>query len=209
MNDLERVMTAAKAAETKQTLQQEALRSQEIARQNKAMDGAIKAEARLQEFAESVKKEVKVYVRRDQDTVSIAFSTSSPLLRRPFRQILVSPGWGQSSYQIADKFPRDGKEARLDVEGIDELMKVATSIAADLIAKRATFAADYATPIWYAKTGEVLGWTLFALTWFACMFGGLWGLFLGWLPAGVLGLMFRYLWLPLIVVAPFALQKIW
>ena len=62
----------------------------------------------------------------------------------------------------------------------------------------------YGLPLWYTKTGNVLGWILFAVTWLVTLAGGWAGLFLGWIPALVIYKLAKSVWLPVVTLLAWA-----
>ncbi len=64
---------------------------------------------------------------------------------------------------------------------------------------------SWSPPLWYLTIGGAIGALLAVAVYLLCAFsGGLWGIFLGWIPALIAWVTARYLWLPAAALAAYA-----
>lgn len=204
-NDLDRVADAArvKAAEREAADQTMAERATNESRIDKLI--ADEAQARLLVFSEAVRTKARVYVSRNADSLSVAVSSYAPWVGRPFKQFGIVRAYGQRAFRVTDQLAENDPILKSEAT-LDEVIALLTDQCAELIAAGEQF--EYSLPLWYLKTGAVLGWLLFAATWLLACTGGLVGVFLGWIPALLVYKLAQYLWLPAIGLLIWASESV-
>lgn len=155
--------------------------------------------ARVKFFAEQLRGTVGVYISTisSENTVVVSVSSISPWIRRPFCRIKISPGWSAERYSCLIKM-HDKDETSSASLSFEEVEMALSEIAADFLSKRTGL--SYEIPYWYTATGDIISWPLFALAWLVLIFsGGIWGVFLGWIPSLILRYLAKYLWCPCLI----------
>jgi hypothetical protein len=150
---------------------------------------------RIKNLEEVIKPKYHLKIEDDElnKCLIISIQNCSEFLRAPMALLYV--GFYPDNLSISYAIPNKSSDICLSE---DDVVTKVSEIISQIV--NGDISAEYALPLWYKKTGKIIGYFVYVAVWLLCCFFGWIGVFFGWLPSWILYKLSPYVW-PLYVFA--------
>ncbi|MEI7429193.1 MAG: hypothetical protein WCL27_01980 [Betaproteobacteria bacterium] len=207
MDDLARIEANLKAKHSEQSKEDNVRAELFLVEQATSLENFQKLKVRLELFKKSISSRLPIFmtVPKNEMTITFCIGTSIPFCAKPAYGFRIAAGASDSAFSIQATDENQISLYGLTLEGvIDSLSKY---VATEIENPR-----PYKLPAWVTKLYElgaqavaVIGffgaWFVIGMSW------GVWGVFLGWLPAAVIAALLGALWPLVALILVYAIGK--